>query len=214
MQGRHELAGAVAAEQLTDFGIGLIPGERLLALGKVGGATNALDGLVWHDAARGAKETHSKKSNPNSAYTDSEAGISNLPQVGSSKGEPELPPKNASSDMVRSIKRQNEAAMSLAQAGYDVEQLANTGRKGANPDLRIDGELADVASARTRSAGSVLMTINDKVKKQASSVVINLADSPLAIDQITSVLVVKPVDGLKKLYIMKSGEFKMIEVAK
>jgi filamentous hemagglutinin len=104
--------------------------------------------------------------------------------------------------------------MSLAQAGYDVEQLANTGRKGANPDLRIDGELADVASPRTRSAGSVLMTINDKVKKQASSVVINLADSPLAIDQITSALVVKPVDGLKKLYIMKSGEFKVIEVAK
>ncbi|MBF8725799.1 DUF637 domain-containing protein [Pseudomonas putida] len=64
LQGRHELAGAVAAEQLTDFGIGLIPGERLLALGKVGGATNALDGLVWHDAALGAKATTNAPNTP------------------------------------------------------------------------------------------------------------------------------------------------------
>ncbi|WP_444860479.1 hypothetical protein [Pseudomonas putida] len=57
LQGRHELAGAVTAEQATNFGISLLPGERLLALGKVGGATNALDGLVWHDAALGPKAT-------------------------------------------------------------------------------------------------------------------------------------------------------------
>ncbi len=116
--------------------------------------------------------------------------------------------------MVRSIERQNEAAKSLARGGYDVEQLANTGKKGANPDLRINGELADVASPRTGSVGSVLMTVNDKVKKQASSVVINLADSPLTINQVGNALSLKPVEGLKKLYIMKNGEFKVIEVAK
>ncbi|WP_153010273.1 MULTISPECIES: hypothetical protein [Pseudomonas] len=47
----------MTAEQATNFGISLLPGERLLALGKVGGATNALDGLVWHDAALGPKAT-------------------------------------------------------------------------------------------------------------------------------------------------------------
>ncbi|WP_313738969.1 hypothetical protein [Pseudomonas sp.] len=47
----------MTAEQATNFGISLLPGERLLALGKVGGATNALDGLVWHDASRSAKGT-------------------------------------------------------------------------------------------------------------------------------------------------------------
>lgn len=116
--------------------------------------------------------------------------------------------------MIRSIRRQNKATKSLSEAGYDVEQLANTGKKGANPDLRINGERADVASPRTGSVGSVLMTINDKVKKQASSVVINLADSPLAINQLEDALSLKPVEGLKKLHIMKNGEFKVIEVAK
>ena len=57
------------------------------------------------------------------------------------------------------------------------------------------------------------MTINDKVRKQASSVVINLADSPLTVNQIVSALGHKPVEGLKKLYLMKNGEFKVIEVA-
>ena len=76
MQGRHELAGAVAAEQLTDFGIGLIPGERLLALGKVGGATNALDGFVRHDASRGAKGTGTGKAPyASTVSTDAEASM-------------------------------------------------------------------------------------------------------------------------------------------
>ena len=80
--------------------------------------------------------------------------------------------------------------------------------------MRINGELADVASPRTGSVGSVLTTVNDKVKKQASSVVINLADSPLTISQVGSALSLKPIEGLKKLYLMKNGEFKVIEVAK
>ncbi|WP_296267047.1 DUF637 domain-containing protein [Pseudomonas sp. UBA6562] len=57
LQGRHELSGAVTAEQATNFGISLLPGERLLALGKVGGAKNALDGLVRHDTTLGTKGT-------------------------------------------------------------------------------------------------------------------------------------------------------------
>ncbi|BBR55311.1 hypothetical protein WP4W18C03_36380 [Pseudomonas putida] len=58
------------------------------------------------------------------------------------------------------------------------------------------------------------MTIGDKVKKQASSIVINLADSPLTINQVGDALSLKPVEGLKKLYLMKGGEFKVIEVVK
>lgn len=80
--------------------------------------------------------------------------------------------------------------------------------------MRINGELADFASARASSVGSVLMTINDKVKKQASSVVINLADSPLTINQVGDALSLKPVADLKTLYLMKNGEFKVIEVSK
>ncbi|MBB4818999.1 filamentous hemagglutinin [Pseudomonas alcaligenes] len=175
---------------------------------------DALDKESAGNIETGVKEAAPKSPNSPRELIDAEVGTTGLPKIGSLKGEPELPPKNANPDMVRSIKRQNEAAKSLARAGYDVEQLANTGKKGANPDLRINGESADVASPRTSSVGSVLLTINDKVKKQASSVVINLADSPLTINQIGNALSVKPVEGLKKLYLMKNGEFKVIEVAK
>ncbi|MEX5568379.1 hypothetical protein Q1J55_11210 [Pseudomonas syringae] len=73
---------------------------------------------------------NAKNPNPMSSMTDSEAGVNSLPKLGSLKGEPELPPKNASPDMFRSIEHQNEASKKFAQAEYDVEQLPNTGRKG------------------------------------------------------------------------------------
>jgi filamentous hemagglutinin len=137
-----------------------------------------------------------------------------LAKIGSLKGEPELPPKNASPDMIRSIERQNEASKGLAQAGYDVEQLANSGKKGANPDLRINGELADVFSPITNSPISVLKTITGKVETQASNIVVKLADSPLTFEQIENALRSNPVEGLKKLYLMKGGEFRVIGAAK
>ncbi|WP_433770588.1 filamentous hemagglutinin N-terminal domain-containing protein [Pseudomonas putida] len=152
--------------------------------------------------------------NPTSAMTDAEAGTKELSKIGSLNGEPELPPKNASPDMIRSIERQNEASKKLAQAGYDVEQLANTGKKGANPDLRINGELADVFSPITNSPISVLKTITGKVETQASNVVVNLADSTLTFEQIESALRSNPVQGLRKLYLMKGGEFRVIEASK
>ncbi|WP_163011511.1 acyl-CoA thioesterase domain-containing protein [Pseudomonas viridiflava] len=108
----------------------------------------------------------------------------------------------------------NEASKKLAQAGFDVEQLANTGRKGGNPDLRINGDLADVFSPRTNSPISVLMTVTEKVEKQAGSVVVNLADSPLTSGEIEKALLSRPVDGLKKLYLMKNNEFRVIEASK
>lgn len=137
-----------------------------------------------------------------------------MAKIGSLKGEPELPLKNASPDMIRSIERQNEASKGLAQAGYDVEQLANSGKKGANPDLRINGELADVFSPITNSPISVLKTITGKVETQASNIVVNLADSPLTFEQIENALRSNPVEGLKKLYFMKGGEFRVIGAAK
>ncbi|MEE4918416.1 hypothetical protein V2K23_03260 [Pseudomonas alliivorans] len=166
--------------------------------------------------AAGTKEVAGVPKSPNvtSAITDAEAGTSGLPKLGSLKGEPELPPKNASPDMVRSIERQNEASKKLAQAGFDVEQLANTGRKGGNPDLRINGDLADVFSPRTNSPISVLMTVTEKVEKQASSVVVNLADSPLTFAEIEKALLSRPVEGLKKLYLMKNNEFRVVEASK
>jgi len=59
-----------------------------------------------------------------------------------------------------------------------------------------------------------LKTITGKVEKQASTIVVNLADSPLTFGQIEKALGARPVNGLKTLYLMKDGQFKVIEVSK
>ncbi|MCC4598329.1 hemagglutinin repeat-containing protein [Xanthomonas campestris pv. phormiicola] len=141
-------------------------------------------------------------------------GIASIRTVGSLKGDPELPPRNANQDMVRSIARQNEAATVIAQLGYDVEYLPNTGKKGPNPDLRINGEYADVASPTTGSVNSVVLTIKNKVDRQADNVVINLDDSPLEIGQLEDALRRSPVEGLGKIFIIKGKGMVVIEVTK
>lgn len=46
------------------------------------------------------------------------------------------------------------------------------------------------------------------------NIVINLADSPLSIKQVADALAQNPVAGLNKVYLMKDGGIKIIEVAK
>lgn len=58
------------------------------------------------------------------------------------------------------------------------------------------------------------MTVTEKVEKQAQNIAVNLADSPLTFKQIENALSVKPVDGLKNLYLLKDGQFKVIEVGR
>ena len=137
-----------------------------------------------------------------------------LTEKGTDLFSPELPPKNASPEMVRSIDRQNEAALKLSKAGYDVEQLPNVKKNQANPDLKINGELADVASPITGSTYSIWRTINDKVTSQAKNVVLNLADSPLGFEEIAKALNEYPVPGLQRLYLLKNGEFRVFEGGK
>lgn len=98
-----------------------------------------------------------------SADADSEAGLGQA-RGGTLLGDPELPPPNAPPDHVRSINRQNEAARGLAEAGYNVEQLPNNKKNQANPDLMINGELADVYSPRINSPISVIKTLTKKWK--------------------------------------------------
>lgn len=123
-----------------------------------------------------------------------------------------MPPKNAPPAQERAIARQNETASSLAKAGYDIEQLPNTRKNVANPDLKINGVIADVYSPVTSSTISVLKTIDGKVKKQASTIVVNLDDSVITISQLRDVLRLNPVQDLRKLYVVKNGEIVEIEI--
>jgi filamentous hemagglutinin len=58
----------------------------------------------------------------------------------------------------------------------------------------------------------VLKTVAYKVQKQADNIVINLADSPLSIEAIEQALKVNPIDKLKRLFVMKGDNKRIIEV--
>ncbi|MDB0524425.1 hypothetical protein [Ralstonia solanacearum] len=129
------------------------------------------------------------------------------PKQGSLSGPPEAPPKNASDEMVRSINRQNEAAQTLADHGLAVENLPNTGKKNiSNPDLRINGEIADVYSPRTGNLQSIREKVVEKTAEQAPNVVINLVDSPLSISEVTQYLQRNPVGKANSVILIKGGK--------
>jgi filamentous hemagglutinin len=129
---------------------------------------------------------------------------------GTLSGIPELPPANAPPDQVRAVNRQNETAQVLADHGLDVTQLPNTGRPGANPDLSINGEVADVYAPTSGNLQTVRDTVATKVSTQAPNVVINLADSPLSSTQVAQFLQRNPVAGMDSVILIKNGKVTVI----
>ena len=104
------------------------------------------------------------------------------------------------------VRRENEAADTLARRGYDVEQ--NPGRlpgTSKNPDYRIQGEYWDCYSPRTSNLRTIRNEIRSKVKDGIPRVVLDLDDYPGTLDAIKSKLLSDPVGGLKEILIVKDG---------
>src|SRR5262249_19471024 len=99
------------------------------------------------------------------------------PAGGKPTGTRTLNEPNADSLTKRSLQLENEAADTLANAGYKVEQ--NPKLPGAkNPDYLIEGEVFDCYSPNTSNARNIVNTINKKVGEgQADRIVLNLKDS-------------------------------------
>ncbi len=127
------------------------------------------------------------------------------PGQGTLSGSPEAPPANASKDQVRSINRQNEAAQILADHGLDVNQLPNTGKPGPNPDLSINGQVADVYAPKSGNLQTIRDKVVEKTAEQAPNVVINLADSPLSASEVAQYLQRNPVGKANSVIIIKDG---------
>jgi filamentous hemagglutinin len=128
------------------------------------------------------------------------------PQKGNLIGFPEEPVKNASDEMIRSIKRQNEAGQILSNHGLSVEYLPNTGKPGPNPDLRINGQLADVYSPSGKNLKTIRDTVVLKSEIQAPNVIINLADSPLNLTEVAQYLQRNIVETARSVILIKDGK--------
>ena len=108
-------------------------------------------------------------------------------------------------DTTRSLTRENESADQLAQHGYDVEQ--NPSVPGAkNPDYRIEGQIFDNVAPVTGNVRNIYDCVLQKVTDgQTSRIVLNLDDSPAAIEAVEKQFRDWPMAGLDEVIVLKGG---------
>ncbi|HEY6528761.1 MAG TPA: DUF637 domain-containing protein [Cellvibrionaceae bacterium] len=126
---------------------------------------------------------------------------------GTLSGEPEAIGPTFDADKKRSITRQNEATELLSQFGLNIERLPESNAQGVkNPDLKINGEVADVYSPGGKNPQTIGERIEQKVAEgQANNIVVNLADS-ISPEAVLYYLDYRPVPGLKDLYLLKGND--------
>jgi len=212
----HVISGLTSRDNIIDLSIGMLGGAFV-----AGGNGKPRIGI-----SEGGKITIPENSMPPKGGLGGGASMVDdsvfllderqlLPSNGKLSGVPEGWPNKANADQVRSIQRQNEAGEILADHGLVVEYLPMRKEKGvANPDLRINGEIADVYSP----SGNNVLTMRDKIvekaRDQAPNVVVNLADSKSSISEVAQFFQRNPVENLKSLTIIKDGKVIVLKVGK
>lgn len=130
------------------------------------------------------------------------------------RGKPE--PITGSADKQRNLRAQNEAAITLANQRYDVEQLPliETGNgygltPKSNPDYLINGRVFDAYNPNTSNIKNVQNEINRKSRTQADRVVVTMDDTSITPIQLQQYMTNNPsyVSGaLKEVIAIKDGQ--------
>nr|WP_280491847.1 helix-turn-helix domain-containing protein [Nocardia asiatica] len=100
----------------------------------------------------------------------------------------------------RGLRRQNEAAVVLARAGFQVEQHPEEPGKRL-PDFRIEGRIFDCYAPATGKVSNICFEIRRKVyvKRQAERIVVNLADSTADPVELSLALRRHPIPNLREI---------------
>lgn len=110
-------------------------------------------------------------------------------------------------DKVRGLRFENEAARTLARAGYDIEQIPPH-KKLPTPDYLIEGRRFDCYSPTRLSARNISSEIEDKVRrKQTDRVIINLdtPDAQASVNDVLRQLQDYPLPGLVEAKVIAPG---------
>jgi hypothetical protein len=108
---------------------------------------------------------------------------------------------------LRGLQRQNDAAVLLAQLGYEVQQSPPQRDNGTRPDFIIEGDYFDCYAPTSDSPKNVRTGIRDKVKKrQADRIILDLNDSNLTPEALQDRLLRDPIHGLREIKIVKGGK--------
>jgi hypothetical protein len=137
--------------------------------------------------------------------------ISDVPTVPSGEpgGTPSGRPTNINEDhdedTKRSLERENESAVVLANEGFSIEQNPSVpGDK--KPDYKIEGRIFDCYSPKTNKPRNIASEIQKKVERgQADRIILNLEDSSVSINELKKQLTDYPIEGLWEIIIIKDG---------
>jgi hypothetical protein len=107
----------------------------------------------------------------------------------------------------RGVRRENEAADTLTQLGYDVEQNPPTLANGKNPDYVIEGENFDCYAPESSNPEKIRNRLSQKLSEgQAERFILNMADTTSSLlGEVEAVLRRKPIAGLKEILVVKDG---------
>lgn len=123
-------------------------------------------------------------------------------------GPPETWTGRDDEDTIRGRRLENEAALTLAQAGYNGQQLRKQ-RNRKNPDFRLEGKIFDCTSPITGNARSIWSNIKkEKVDEgQTDRVVINIdaPDAKVSVDALRTQFQDYPMPGLKEVKVIAKG---------
>jgi hypothetical protein len=172
------------------------------ALDSLRAQVEALRGLLTSSGASGAGAV-SQDSPPQPASPRPVVTKPALPP--DSARRPRGPATTLDGDKTRSLELENESAIVLARAGYDIEQNPESS-SAKNPDYRIQGQLWDCYAPQGSSAKNIRKTLRNKVhERQASRIVLNLDDCGASPAEIRERLQRDPIRGLKEIKVVRKG---------
>lgn len=112
-----------------------------------------------------------------------------------------------SSEKKRGLMRQHQAADTLSQNGYAVEEHLPSNTK-KSPELTVEGNVFDVNAPTSDNVEQVRKGMSRKVREgQTDRIVLNLADTNVNVEDVKAILDRKPIQGLQEVIVItKDGD--------
>jgi hypothetical protein len=124
------------------------------------------------------------------------------------RGDPKYVNPAESPENQRALRLENEAANTLAEAGYDIEQLRELPNQ-KNPDYRIEGQIFDGYAPTTANVRNIWTYVKDaKVGSGQADRVVIILDDPAAQaspDAVRQQFQDYPIPGLQEVKVIAPG---------
>jgi hypothetical protein len=110
-------------------------------------------------------------------------------------------------ETVRGKTRENEAAKTLADQEYRIDQNPGRQPNGSSPDYLIEGQFFECKSpGKTKPVKGIWDEVEKSVGRQADRFVLNLDDWGGSIDDLRKQFKDAPISGLKEVLVVKNGK--------